>query len=80
MFGKDIIHWALQDHTDERQVREVHLLKDGSMLVGPWLAYHAWQKGQHRMKPGPYPAKLALPYEVLRNEARKLQFKQVALV
>lgn len=65
MFEKDIIAWALAER--DGQVMEVHLLKDRSVLTGPWLRKSRWERGQRRML-RPYPEKIRVPVDVIVAE------------
>jgi hypothetical protein len=67
LFVKDIVAWGL--HQEGSRVMEVHLLKDRSLMCGPWIEKRKWEAGQRRMRE-PYPRSLKKPVDVLVMEAK----------
>lgn len=69
MFGKDIVGWTL-DERDSDEVAEIHLLKDGTLWMGPWLPKKQWERNQMGMRK-PYPRGLRMTMEQLMAKAVK---------
>lgn len=68
IFGKDIVAWSLESDGQDYKVREIHLLKDRTLMRGPWVFESFWKRDQRRMQK-PYPESLRKPIDVIYQEA-----------